>query len=139
MEWKGAEGAALAVLVDMILVVHLTWIGWVIFGAIWTRGRPGWSGFHILALMWGITAEVGPWPCPLTLAEQWAMTHAGMQGFHGGFIEHYLEATVYPNLPAVWVITAGVLVCALNLGIYMWRGGQWWRTRNISAREMRGV
>ena len=34
---------------------------------------------------------------------------------------HYLDAIVYPNLPGWLVTSAGVAICALNLGIYCWR------------------
>lgn len=117
-------------LADTVLAVHLIWIGWVIFGAAWTRGRPWWSVFHVLAIVWGIIAEVGPWPCPLTMAEDWALAHAGMAGLYGGFVEHYLEEVVYPNLPVDVVVTCAVAVCAANLGIYAWRGVRWWRWRS---------
>ncbi len=51
--------------VVLVLVVHLAWILWVIFGAFWTRGRRWLAAFHIASLVWGIMVEVGPWPCPL--------------------------------------------------------------------------
>ncbi len=108
----------MAFVAELILAVHLLWLGLVILGALWTRGRPVWSALHILALVWGILAEVGPWPCPLTLAEQYFQARIGASSYQGGFLLHYLDAIVYPNLPA-WVVTsAGVAVCVLNLGIY---------------------
>jgi hypothetical protein len=106
---------------SIILAVHLAWIVAVIFAAFWTRGRPVWSAVHIVALLWGIAVEAGPWPCPLTLAEEYFETRAGLAAYHGSFVLHYLDAIVYPNLPG-WVVTvAGVAVCSLNLGIYGWR------------------
>lgn len=109
----------------LILVLHLIWLALVIFGALWTRGRPVWSVLHILALVWGIVTEAGPWPCPLTLAEQFFEAKAGASLYQGGFLLHYLDAIVYPHLPS-WVVTcAGVAVCAFNLGIYGWR----WRKK----------
>lgn len=108
----------MAIVAVFILAVHLLWLALVIFGALWTRGRPVWTTLHILALLWGIVVEVGPWPCPLTLAEQYFEARIGAPGYQGGFLLHYLDAIVYPNLP-VWVVTtAGVAVCVLNLGIY---------------------
>ena len=104
--------------VILVLFVHLVWLTAVIFGAFWTRGRPLWSAMHIFALFWGILAEVGPWPCPLTLAEQFFETRAGYGSYRGGFLMHYLNAIVYPNLPGWLVAGAGVAVCLLNLGIY---------------------
>jgi hypothetical protein len=105
----------------LILSVHLGWIVWVIFGALFTRGRPCWSMVHILALAWGIIVEAGPWPCPLTLVEQYFETGAGLAAYQGSFLLHTLDAVVYPNI-SPWVVTAiGVGVCAFNLGIYLSR------------------
>jgi hypothetical protein len=101
-----------------VLFAHTLWIALVIFGAFWTRGRPVLTSLHILALVWGIVVEVSPWPCPLTLAENYFESRAGVTQYQGGCILHYLDAIVYPNLPG-WIVTiAGVAVCALNLGIY---------------------
>jgi len=105
----------------LILLVHLAWIMLVIFGALWTRGRPIWTVLHILALLWGIAVEAGPWPCPLTLAEQYFEARAGLAVYHGSFLLRTFDAVVYPNIPA-WIVTViGVAVCVFNLGIYAWR------------------
>jgi Protein of Unknown function (DUF2784) len=120
----------MAFVAELILAVHLLWLALVIFGALWTRSRPVWSALHILALVWGILAEVGPWPCPLTLAEQYFQARIGASSYQGGFLLHYLDAIVYPNLPP-WVVTsAGVAVCVLNLGIYGRRFQQMLRRRH---------
>ncbi len=37
----------------LILLAHLIWIVLVIFGALFTRGRPLWSALHILSLHLG--------------------------------------------------------------------------------------
>lgn len=111
----------MALLATLILSFHLAWLLLVIFGALWTRGRPLWSALHILALLWAIVVETSPWPCPLTLAEQYFESRAGWPAYHGSFLLHYLDAIVYPNLPDWIITTAGVSVCALNLGIYGWR------------------
>lgn len=105
----------------VVLAFHLAWIALVVFGALWTRGRPAWSALHILALFWGILVEVSPWPCPLTLAEQYFELRAGWNAYQGSFLLHTLDAIVYPNLPGWVVTTAGVLVCTVILGIYVRR------------------
>jgi uncharacterized protein DUF2784 len=107
-------GAAAAV----VLVAHLLWIVWVIFGAVCTRNRPLLAVFHIASVLWGIVAELGPWACPLTLAEQFFEAGAGSDPYRGGFVMHHLDAIVYPNLPAGLLMALGLLVCALNLAIY---------------------
>jgi hypothetical protein len=111
----------MALVAALILTFHLAWLVLVIFGAFWTSHRLVWSAIHILALLWGIVVEVSPWPCPLTLAEQYFESRAGWSEYHGSFLLHYLDAIVYPNLPR-WIVTsAGVAVCALNLVVYCWR------------------
>jgi hypothetical protein len=112
----------------LVLFVHFAWLALVIFGAIWTRGRPLWTALHILALLWGIVVESGPWPCPLTLAEGYLEARAGLPAYQGSFLLHYLNATIYPHIPA-WIVTsAGVAVCAANLIIYGCR----WRSSRVA-------
>ena len=115
-----------------ILWLHITWILAVIFGAFFTRGRPVWSTLHVLCLLWGIIVEIGPWPCPLTLAEQYFEVHAGMAAYQGSFLLHYLDRIVYPNLPWWLVGSVGAGICALNLGIYAWRFRQAWLAKKAA-------
>jgi hypothetical protein len=111
----------MAQLATLVLFIHLLWLALVIFGAVFTRGRPVWTTLHILALLWGIVVEVSPWPCPLTLAENYFETRAGVTPYQGGFVMHFLDAIIYPDLSG-WIVTVvAVAVCALNLGIYGWR------------------
>lgn len=116
-----------------ILSAHLLWILAVIVGAAFTRGRRVWSTLHILSLIWGIVVEVGPWPCPLTLAEQYFEARAGIQAYQGSFLLHYVDKLVYPDLPW-WVIgTVGATVCAANLGIYLRRFYVWQKAKRAGA------
>ncbi len=104
-----------------VLAFHLAWILWVIFGALCTRGRPWLTAFHIASLIWGMIAEAGPWPCPLTLAENWCETQAGIQPYSGGFLVHYLDRIVYPNISVAFLIWSAIVVCAINLAVYLTR------------------
>lgn len=113
-----------------ILSVHLLWIVAVIFGALFTRGRPVWSALHVISLVWGILVEVLPLPCPLTLAEQHFEARAGMQAYQGSFLMHYLDRIIYPNIPWWAIGTVGASICALNLGVYLWRLRVWRRSRS---------
>ncbi|MFZ0213942.1 MAG: DUF2784 domain-containing protein [Candidatus Acidiferrales bacterium] len=106
---------------DVILFAHLLFIAWVIFGALVTRPRPRLAVVHILTIIYGIIAETTPLVCPLTLAENWCEARADVTPYHGPFLLHYLDATVYPNVPVALLVTVAILVCALNLGIYVWR------------------
>lgn len=116
-------------LATIVSFVHLTWILLVIFGALWTRGRPFWTAAHLLSLLWGILVEVGPWPCPLTMAEEYLQTRAGVPQIGGSYLLHCVQSVVYPNAPYWLIATCGVTVCGVNMGVYAWRGLVWMRAR----------
>lgn len=101
-----------------VLLLHALFLLWVIFGALLTGSRPLLRWLHILSLIWGILTELLPWPCPLTLAENWLETQAGVVPYQGGFLLHYLDKLVYPDISGTVLTVLGVLVCALNLGFY---------------------
>jgi len=110
-------------------MVHLIWIVWVAIGFLWTRGRRVLSAIHLASLLWGIAVEAGPWPCPLTLLEQFLETKAGVNPYQGGFLLHHLDAIVYPDTPAWLLMALGIGVCAANLVVYAGRLalGSWGR------------
>jgi hypothetical protein len=107
-----------ATLATAVLFLHLLWIAWVIFGWLATRGRPVLSVVHVGSLVYAIVITVGRWPCPLTTAEQWLQRRAGGPSYEGGFIAHYLEAIVYPDVPEELLVWCATAVCLFNLGIY---------------------
>jgi len=123
----------MAVLAAAVILIHLLWIVLVLVGVIWTRGRPVWTAIHLACLVWGIVVEVGPWPCPLTMLEDYleARGHEHMAG--ASFILHWVRALIYPNAPYWLVTTAGVTACAIILAIYAWRAWVWWGNKDPRA------
>jgi hypothetical protein len=103
-----------------VLAAHLLFILWVVFGALLVRFRPWLRWVHIPCLIWGVLVELLLWPCPLTLLENWLEVRAGVQPYQEGFLLHYLDATVYPNVSPALLTVAGVVVCGFNLGVYVW-------------------
>jgi Protein of Unknown function (DUF2784) len=101
-----------------VLLLHVFFILWVIFGAFLTRGRPILKALHIASLIWAMLTEVLYWPCPLTLLENWFEARAGIEPYQGGFLLHYLDKLVYPNLSAVLLTAAAACICLLNLAFY---------------------
>jgi len=105
---------------SLVLALHLTFILFVVFGAILAYSRPRLRWFHILCLLWGVLVELTPWPCPLTVLENWFEVQAGVRPYQGGFLLHYLDATVYPDVSPAILTIVGVAVCVLNLSLYGW-------------------
>jgi len=108
-----------------VLFLHALFILWVVFGALLARSRPVLRCLHIISLVWGILTELLPWPCALTLLENWLEVRAGVQSYQGGFLLHYLDKLVYPDISATVLTIAGVFICGLNLALYGWM----WITR----------
>jgi Protein of Unknown function (DUF2784) len=113
-------------LATAVLVLHALFILWVVFGALLTRSRPVLRWLHIASLVWGFLTELLPWPCPLTLLENWLEQKAGVEPYQGGFLLHYLDKLVYPDISATALTVAGVIVCVFNLALY---GRQAWKAR----------
>jgi hypothetical protein len=113
-------------LATAVLFLHALFILWVVFGAFLTRSRSILRWLHIGSLLWGILTEVLPWSCPLTLLEDWLEGRAGVEPYQGGFLLHYLDKLVYPNISGNVLTTMAVIVCLSNLVFY---GRQMWISR----------
>jgi hypothetical protein len=106
-------------LASSVLAVHVLFILWVVFGGLIARSRPVLRWLHIASLVWGIFAELVIWPCPLTLLENWLEAKAGIEPYRGGFVLHYLDKLVYPDISPIVIAVVGVGVCLLNLALYL--------------------
>jgi hypothetical protein len=109
------------ILADAVLVVHASFILFVVAGGLLVRWRKGVAWLHVPALAWGALIEFRGWICPLTPLEIWARSRAGETGFSGGFIDHYLLPIVYPGaLTREVQIVLGALVLIVNALVYAW-------------------
>lgn len=59
-------------------------------------GKSPQRWLHLGSLVWGILIEVLPWTCPLTWAENWLETRAGVAPYQGGFLLHYSRLVLKP-------------------------------------------
>ncbi|NTW48607.1 MAG: DUF2784 domain-containing protein [Chlorobiales bacterium] len=106
-------------LADSILLLHLTFILFVIFGGFLIIRKPAVIWLHVPAMMWGLAMTVLGWGCPLTHLEKWLRKAAGQNGYEGGFIEHYLAPLIYPGgMPHEAEPLSGVFVLLCNIAIY---------------------
>jgi hypothetical protein len=115
--------AAAAVLV---LLVHLAFVLFVVFGAFLVPRRPRLAWLHLPAAAWGVFVELGGWGCPLTTLENLLRLRAGLAGYADGFVEHYIVALLYPEtLTRGMQFFLAAAVLAVNLMLY----GRLWRHR----------
>jgi hypothetical protein len=81
---------------DLVVVVHLLFIGFIVGGVFLTWRWPLIIWAHIPAVIYGALVEFAGFTCPLTLLENDLRQRAGEAGFRGGFIAHYLVKVIYP-------------------------------------------
>ena len=101
-----------------VLSLHAVYIGWVIFAAFFTRGRPRVAALHVATLLYGMIIESFGFWCPLTALETWLEVRGNVPAYRGPFLLHYLDAVVYPDIPPNLLIAGAVSVCLMNLWIY---------------------
>jgi hypothetical protein len=113
-------------LADAVLLLHLGFILFVVFGALLVARRRRWLPLHLAAAGWGFLVEATGAACPLTWAELHFRRLAGQAGYEGGFIDHYLLALIYPaGLTRNVQLLLGAGVLAINALLYAWI----WRRR----------
>lgn len=104
---------------DLLVVLHFTFIIFVVFGGLPTLKWPGLARFHIPCAIWGALLEFYGWICPLTHLEQHFRDAASDAGYRGGFIQHYLIPIIYPHdLTREVQFALGLAVVFLNIFIY---------------------
>ncbi|UUY06602.1 DUF2784 domain-containing protein [Pseudomonas sp. J452] len=111
----------LRIAADGVVLLHLGFILFVLFGAllVWRWPRLAW--LHLPAVAWGAAVELLHLYCPLTPLENLLRQAAGQQGYSGGFVEQYLIPLIYPaGLTPQLQLWLGALVLLVNLPIYLW-------------------
>ena len=108
-------------LADLTVLVHLAFVLFAVLGGMlvlrWRR--VAWA--HLPTVLWAALIEFAGWICPLTPLENWLRRQSGALGYSGGFIEHYVIPLLYPvGLTRQVQIVLGLLVLAINAGIYGW-------------------
>jgi hypothetical protein len=112
-------GTAYALLADIVLTLHVAVVAFVVGGLVlvlvgnlrsWRWVNTLWFRLVHLAAIGVVVAET--WlgmVCPLTTLEMWLRERAGgagVTGYGGGFIEHWLQRLLYYEAPW-WVFAVG--------------------------------
>jgi hypothetical protein len=81
---------------DLVLIAHVAFVVFVLFGALLVLRWPKLLGFHVAAVLWAVLIEFTGAICPLTPLEVRLRQLGGSIGYQGDFIGHYLTAMLYP-------------------------------------------
>ena len=122
------------ILADAVLVLHLAFVLFVVFGGLLVLRRRMVAWVHLPAAIWGAVVEFAGWVCPLTPLENRLRLASGTPGYSRSFIEHYLVPVIYPaGLTTGLQIVLGLAVVAVNVGLY----AVIWRRRGAAGRAGR--
>jgi len=104
---------------DFIVLLHFTFIVFVLGGGILVIKWRWIIWLHIPAVIWGALISFFGWICPLTPIENMLRQAGKGEGYLTGFIEHYLVPVIYPSgLDRRMYIAMGIFVLVFNLPIY---------------------
>ena len=99
-------------LADVVVVVHLAFLGYVLLGGFLGLRDVRWLVPHLVALAWGVIGVESTKVCPLTSLEKWFIELSGGIPYDGPFISHYLTGHLYPvgAQDEVWLLCATVVL-----------------------------
>ena len=104
---------------NLILIIHFTFVLFVVFGALLLFASVKIIFIHIPAFIWGSYIELTNSICPLTYLENWFLHKANLTAYSEGFIQNYLMPIVYPmSLTKNLQIYLGIALIVVNIIIY---------------------
>ena len=120
-----------SVLADLLVLIHLSFILFVVLGGLFVLRWPWVAFIHLPAATCGAVIEFGNRICPLTPMEQKLRLAVGEGGYSGGFVEHYIIPLIYPDgLTREFQLGAGLFVIMVNVLIY-----GWWLSKRLKVKS----
>lgn len=106
---------------DAVVLLHLAFILFVLFGAFLALRWRWVVALHLPAVTWGVVVEFTGWICPLTPLENHFRALGAGSGYSGSFVDHYLMPVIYPSgLTGRTQVFLGFFVLILNVAVYLY-------------------
>lgn len=105
---------------EMVLATHFAFVLFAVLGGFLGIIDIRWLWLHAPAVIWSAVVNLAGWTCPLTPLEQALRRRASVEGYEGGFIQHYIAPLVYPGgMPRRLELTAAVSITVWNVMVYV--------------------
>lgn len=126
---------AFRALADLVLTLHFAFVLFVVLGGLLALRWPKVARIHVPVALYGALIEFAGFVCPLTPLENYFRQRGGEAGYGGGFIDHYITATIYPQgLTRSVQYALGAAVLVLNAIVYT----IWWRRQRRAHQQVTG-
>jgi len=104
---------------DFIIVLHFTFILFVLVGGILVLKWRWLIWLHLPAVIWGALISFMGWICPLTPLENMLRQAGGGEVYLTGFIEQYIVPLIYPSgFNHEMFVAIGLFVVVVNVIVY---------------------
>jgi hypothetical protein len=124
-------------LADAVALVHVLFVLFVMFGAVFAFRWPKVLWVHAPALVWGVIVECTGSTCPLTPLENRLRLLGGESGYSEDFLTRWLLMILYPEvLTREFQYALGALLFLFNLSLYAWI---WNARQDRSGRDSRSA
>ena len=108
-----------SLLADLVLIVHLTFVVFVLCGGLLGLRWQWVAWLHVPAAIWGAVVEFTGWICPLTPLENWLREQGNEAPYRSDFIAQHLLPLLYPEgLTHTVQLLFGTGVVVLNAAVY---------------------
>ncbi|WP_157943936.1 DUF2784 domain-containing protein [Blastococcus atacamensis] len=117
--WSGLAAVAAVV----VAVVHMAFLGYIVFGGFLALRRPAWLWPSMVATVYSAYVTLAQFTCPLTTLEKWLLEVGGRAPYEGSFIAHYLHDVLFPAQyeTAAWLIAMGIALTSYAVVLTRWR------------------
>ncbi|MGQ0585775.1 MAG: DUF2784 domain-containing protein [Gammaproteobacteria bacterium] len=106
---------------DAVVVLHLLFILFAVFGGVAVLWVPAIAWLHLPALAWAVWISATHGVCPLTPLENSLRRLAGEAGYSDTFIDHYVTPVIYPSgLTPTHMVWIAIVLAASNALLYGW-------------------
>ncbi|WP_433012847.1 DUF2784 domain-containing protein [Kribbella sp. CA-294648] len=106
-------------LADGMMILHGAFLLFFVIGGFlaWKWRRVIWA--HLAVGLWNITIVLLDFECPVTGVEKHWMRKGGEEPYAGGYINHYLDGTIWPE-GYTWLaeIVGFALLVISYIGLY---------------------
>jgi len=110
---------AYKILADLVVLIHLAWILFLIFGAVMGYRIRWIRWLHLAGLGFSVVLQIFSTICPLTHLEVWLRERYDPSlAYPGAFIAYYAEKLVYLEVDSVLLFWLTLGVVLTNVTIY---------------------